>query len=135
VPASLLLIDIDHFKKINDQYGHLVGDKAIIFAADLIKKVFRDKGIVGRFGGEEFIVFLENTEEQQALKSANQLLETFRNESLQLDNGTQIYLTVSIGFCCSQPLSFLTIGEMIQLADEQLYTAKRNGRDQVAVGS
>jgi two-component system, sensor histidine kinase LadS len=134
-PASLLLIDIDHFKKINDQYGHLVGDEAIIFAADLIKKVFHDKGIVGRFGGEEFIVFLENAEEQQALETANQLLEAFRHESLQLDDGTSIYLTVSIGFCCSQPLSFLTIGEMIQLADEQLYTAKRNGRNQVAVGS
>ena len=134
-PASLLLIDIDHFKKINDRYGHLIGDKAITFAAHLIKKVFKDVGIVGRFGGEEFIVFIEDTEEQQALEWANLLLQAFRHEGLQLDDGTAIFLTVSIGFCSRQPFSFLTIEEMIQLADEQLYEAKRNGRDQIAVCS
>ncbi|MFI8684822.1 diguanylate cyclase [Rossellomorea sp. NPDC077527] len=133
--ASLLLIDIDHFKRINDTYGHLIGDRAIVFAADLIKRVFKKFGVVGRFGGEEFIVFLDKTGESQALDWANHLLEAFREEGLLLEDGRSIYLTVSIGFCSSQAFSYLTVDEMIQLADEQLYHAKRNGRDQVAAGS
>ena len=134
-PSSLLLIDIDHFKSINDRYGHLIGDEAIIFATDLIKKVFHEKGIVGRFGGEEFIVFLKNVEEHEALEWTHQLLDVFREEGLNLRDGTSIYLTISIGFCSSQPANLLSIDEMIQRADEQLYQAKRNGRDQVAVCS
>ncbi|WP_064093328.1 diguanylate cyclase [Rossellomorea aquimaris] len=132
-PASLLLIDIDHFKRINDTYGHLIGDQAIVFAGNLIKKVLMGLGIVGRFGGEEFIVFLEKTNQDHALEWADLLLEAFRREGLHLDSGASIYLTVSIGFYSSHPFSLLTIDEMIQLADEQLYRAKRNGRNQVAV--
>ncbi|MBN8193001.1 GGDEF domain-containing protein [Bacillus sp. NTK074B] len=131
--ASLLLIDIDHFKNINDRYGHLIGDEAIVFATGLIKKVFHEKGIIGRFGGEEFIVFLRNVEEHEALEGAQSLLEVFRQEGMPVDDYTSIYLTVSIGFCISQPNSCLTMDEMIQRADEKLYLAKRNGRDQVAV--
>ncbi|TMU87222.1 GGDEF domain-containing protein [Bacillus sp. BHET2] len=130
-PVSLLLIDIDHFKNINDTYGHIIGDQAITFAAALIKKVFDDVGIVGRFGGEEFIVFMENTNQQQALGWSNLILDVFRQEAMQLENGTAIYLTISIGFSSSKPLSFITIDDMIQMADEQLYKAKKNGRNQV----
>ena len=130
-PVALLLIDIDHFKNINDTYGHVIGDQAITFAAELIKKVFDDVGIVGRFGGEEFIVFMENTNHQQGLGWSNLLLDVFRQESMELKNSTAIYLTISIGFSSSKPLSFITIDEMIQMADEQLYKAKKNGRNQV----
>ncbi len=130
-PVALLLIDIDHFKNINDTYGHVIGDQAITFAAELIKKVFDDVGIVGRFGGEEFIVFMENTNHQQGLGWSNLLLDVFRQEAMELKNGTAIYLTISIGFSSSKPLSFITIDEMIQMADEQLYKAKKNGRNQV----
>ncbi|BCB03991.1 sensor domain-containing diguanylate cyclase [Bacillus sp. KH172YL63] len=132
-PASLLLMDIDHFKDINDTYGHIIGDRAIAFAADLIKKVFDEIGIVGRFGGEEFIVFLENTNGKQALGWSNLLLEVFRQEGMELEDGAVIFLTISIGYSSSRPESFLTIDQMIQTADEQLYKAKKNGRNQVSV--
>ncbi|NMH68259.1 GGDEF domain-containing protein [Bacillus sp. RO3] len=131
-PASLLLIDIDHFKRINDSYGHLIGDQAITFAADLIQDVFHEKGIVGRFGGEEFIVYLEGADKERALEMANTLLEVLHRESFPLDDGSSLFLTVSIGFCTTGNHREKSLHAMIESADTELYKAKHNGRDQVS---
>ncbi|WP_456272395.1 diguanylate cyclase [Bacillus sp. AK031] len=132
-PVSLLLIDIDYFKRINDTYGHSAGDKAIAFVADQIDGMFKEKGIVGRYGGEEFIVFLPNCDRDHALEAANLLLETFRFKGLKTEDGNSLFLTVSIGLCSDESQNYHTIDEMIQHADKHLYQAKNNGRDQVSI--
>lgn len=133
-PVSLLLIDIDHFKKINDTYGHLVGDQAIIFVANQIKSIFKNKGIVGRFGGEEFIVFLPNADRKDAMKTSDLLMKAHRSHRFTHQE-ISLFLTISIGVCTNQFHSKMNLNEMIQHADDHLYIAKNNGRDQVAIYS
>ncbi|PMC35032.1 MULTISPECIES: GGDEF domain-containing protein [Metabacillus] len=90
-------------------------------------------GSVGRYGGEEFIVILENANDQKATEISNLLLEALRLTPLQLDSDRRLFLTVSIGICSNQGNRDLSINEMIQKADECLYRAKNMGRDQVVI--
>ncbi|WP_078381862.1 sensor domain-containing diguanylate cyclase [Sutcliffiella halmapala] len=133
-PSSLLLIDIDHFKRVNDTYGHTVGDQALTFVAQKISTVCNEKGIVGRFGGEEFIVILPNTTYTQASLIANKLIEAHHFHPFILNSGKPLWLTISIGVCSNQQKN-LSLQEMIQYADEALYQAKEKGRDQVVLYS
>ncbi|NQD68585.1 GGDEF domain-containing protein, partial [Bacillus haikouensis] len=92
-------------------------------------------GIVGRFGGEEFIVYLQDTDRNDALKISQLLLYVLHEHRFDAGGGNSINITVSIGLCSNQFHSYNTIDEMIQHADEQLYIAKNNGRDQVSICS
>lgn len=132
-PVSLMLIDIDHFKNINDTYGHTIGDQAIEFVANQIQKVCQNYGIVGRYGGEEFIVFLNQLDHHSASQVAQELIELHRTVPFMLENGQSIYLTISIGLCSNDFQEYKTVNEMILHADHSLYYAKNNGRDQVAI--
>lgn len=133
---SVLMIDVDHFKKVNDQYGHHIGDKVLQIIAKLGEQLMRKTDVFGRFGGEEFIVFLPNTSQEQALviserfrKSINAL--TWRAE-LQLEK--ELNISVSIGVACTTVLNSEEkedLGAVINVADTLLYQAKSKGRNRV----
>ncbi|MCS7272858.1 MAG: GGDEF domain-containing protein [Fimbriimonadales bacterium] len=130
-PATLLLIDVDNFKQVNDTYGHAAGDAVLKAVAERIVRVCKRRSdFVARYGGEEFAVILRETALHDAQKIAHQILEQIRNAPVALENGVSIPLTVSIG------VSELQLGESaqqwLQRADAQLYQAKRGGRNRIA---
>ena len=121
----LAVMDIDHFKRVNDTYGHLYGDEVLLHFAQLIEKTFRYKDIPFRFGGEEFILLLESNSREQTLTA----LERFRRQVENFDFPGVGKVTVSTGFveCRSKVLP----STLIDLADKALYQAKQNGRNQI----
>lgn len=128
--GMLLLIDADHFKKINDGFGHLVGDEALLAIAAAVGRAVRRRDIVARIGGEEFAVFVTGATENEAAVVAERIrreVETIRFEA----NGTgRIPLTVSIGgaACAGEA----TVSDLMRAADKRLYAAKRAGRNRVS---
>lgn len=121
-PVSILMIDIDHFKMINDNYGHQVGDQVIIKIAKLLVESCRETDYVGRYGGEEFLVVLTNTNKDAAKKFG----ERIREEIEKIDFGLSSGVTVSGGVRTYENES---AQEMISLADKALYQAKQKGRN------
>jgi diguanylate cyclase (GGDEF)-like protein len=121
----LAVIDIDHFKQVNDRFGHLFGDEVLILLADTMRRTFRRRDKLFRFGGEEFVVLLRHAGEQRAL----QVFERFR-QAVADRNFPQVgQVTVSLGFTRIRPLD--SPSNLLGRADEALYYAKRHGRDQV----
>jgi diguanylate cyclase (GGDEF)-like protein len=125
---SLLVVDVDHFKSVNDTWGHEAGDKALVSTANRLKSMVRGQDTVARWGGEEFLIILGETSVESALIVAEKLRAGI--ESLPVDIGTQhISLTVSIGVSEFQPNQ--DISYSIKIADEALYAAKQSGRNRV----
>lgn len=136
-PVSLLMIDIDHFKKFNDKYGHLEGDQCLKHVAQIISKtVSRTTDFVARYGGEEFAVILPDTDLAHAAEVGNRICSAVRIEVFKHTYTSNIStVTVSIGVGCMQPTEnnrpVGNISSLIQQADHALYKAKKGGRDQV----
>lgn len=126
---SILMIDIDFFKKVNDNYGHIIGDKVIKALADTLKTTTRGSDFVGRYGGEEFLVVLPETPIDKALILANKLLKAVRAISIFTENGDEVKITISIGAAGLE--NDKNVEKFIGRADSWLYKAKDNGRDQV----
>jgi diguanylate cyclase (GGDEF)-like protein len=127
---SVMMIDLDHFKLINDQYGHIIGDEMLTFVAGLCKKNLRKIDLIGRYGGEEFIVLLPQTGSEDALSLANRLCEVIGETSMTSVKG-KVQITVSIGVSVNGE-SIERLEKLFDLADQALYRAKENGRNQVA---
>lgn len=125
---SVLLIDIDLFKRVNDEYGHLVGDEILFQFAQLLKQVSRDTDHIGRWGGEEFIVLIPNTNLSSAVLMAEKLRETIE----QFKFSTVGSLTASIGLATYR--NGMSQEELFRVADRALYQAKARGRNRVEVG-
>lgn len=130
-PFSVLIIDIDHFKLINDNYGHNVGDKAIKIMADITVNALRKVDIFGRFGGEEFVVFLPETKADEALVVAERIREAIATTPIYVDDQT-IHITVSIGVTTYNS-SEISLDGLLMQADQALYEAKKQGRNQVVI--
>jgi diguanylate cyclase (GGDEF)-like protein len=126
-PVTLALLDIDHFKQVNDTYGHLTGDSILIALASTMQRQVRDYDIVGRFGGEEFTVLFPHTD----IADAQQIAERLRTSAAQILLGPA-RITVSIGVATLDSAK-ADLNELIAAADAALYHAKANGRDQVCV--
>ncbi|WP_404339479.1 diguanylate cyclase [Pseudoalteromonas mariniglutinosa] len=127
--SVLLMFDIDHFKKVNDKYGHSGGDEALRQIAELLRKTLRETDIAGRYGGEEFAVTLLDTDRAGAEVFAERLRS--RIESLVINFGVkQIKLTASIGFACFEE-SFDRYEKWIEAADKALYSSKEHGRNRI----
>lgn len=122
---SVVLADIDHFKSINDTYGHESGDVVLQNVAKLLKTHMHKKGYVGRWGGEEFLMIYENCDMAQA-KEYLQDFQTLIRESTHAVEGAEIKITLTFGVVCD---SSLEPHELIKKADDNLYTGKKNGRD------
>jgi diguanylate cyclase (GGDEF)-like protein len=127
-PLSLLLIDIDHFKGVNDRFGHAVGDQAISHMAKTLESVLRTADFAGRLGGEEFVILLPDTDAHGATELAERLRQTVRSQSITSHGLT---LTVSIGVAASRGADD-TVASVLAAADNALYQAKRGGRDRVS---
>jgi diguanylate cyclase (GGDEF)-like protein len=128
-PLALLIVDLDHFKMINDQFGHLTGDIVLKKVALVLRGHAREEFIIARIGGEEFAVVLPEHDIHQAVLFADSLREAIAGIELSLADGPQ-RVTVSIG--AATWLSGMTItGDLMRAADEQLYRAKQSGRNRV----
>jgi len=130
-PLSLLLIDIDDFKKINDKYGHLQGDKILKKAGSIIKDCLRETDSAYRYGGEEFTILLPGTGIEAAENVANRLRKGFVAQDLFSMTNEAIHMTVSIGACQFKPEEALET--FIKRTDDALYVAKRNGKNCVHI--
>jgi diguanylate cyclase (GGDEF)-like protein len=126
-PASLLLVDIDYFKRVNDKYGHAVGDTAIKGLVDVISQRIRRVDTLCRFGGEEFVLLLSETGLEDAEKVANKLRAAVEGESILPENS----MTISVGVAGLTGVDDLD--HWLNLADTAMYLAKKNGRNRVEV--
>jgi diguanylate cyclase (GGDEF)-like protein len=125
---SLLLIDIDHFKKLNDTYGHLRGDECLVQVARTLQKVLHRPGdLLARYGGEEFVALLPDTDDSGAINVAERLQTSL--DRAQPLSGIERQVTVSIGSTSWDPRRGATAKRMLDAADRALYTAKQNGRN------
>jgi diguanylate cyclase (GGDEF)-like protein len=125
---SILMIDIDHFKSINDTYGHLGGDVVLSHAGRLIQNFFRIDDIACRFGGEEFCVLIRNCNAVSAMERAHTLVREFHQRNISLADGRTLTMTISVGV--SQRVLTVPLLKTLQQADDALYRAKSQGRNQ-----
>lgn len=131
---SILLVDVDHFKKVNDTYGHLSGDRVINDMARIMKSCVRDSDIVARIGGEEFGIFLPDTPENGAFWVADRICNNVSRHNFFVEKSIlPIKCTVSIGVSSSESSAEVTPTELYKRADMRLYIAKNTGRNQVSV--
>jgi diguanylate cyclase len=126
----VMMLDIDNFKSINDRFGHIAGDKILIFIAKLLKKALRDGDKIYRFGGEEFFVLLNRTDSDGAQLIGNRLLSLCRQNKPLFQN-EQIAVTISMGV--TQMRQDDTLDTLIHRADTALYRAKNNGKDKMEI--
>ena len=132
-PLSLILVDIDHFKNVNDTYGHLTGDKCIVDVASLLKSLLRRSSDIGcRYGGEEFCLILPETDAQGALALAQEICQTVRQQKFY-SNESIMKLSVSCGVTTYLQEKDITPEIIFEHVDKALYKAKKSGRDQVQV--
>ena len=128
------MLDLDHFKKLNDEYGHLIGDNCLTYVGELMKCKFdRRSDIVARFGGEEFIIVVQHDEQNGVLKKLDELRLEIAHHCFPYDAHHFIGITISIGAIAANAALSENIGDWIKLADEQLYQAKDNGRNQLSI--
>lgn len=130
-PSSLVMFDIDHFKKVNDTYGHQAGDEVIKLVASTLVQLQRETDISGRYGGEEFGIILPETTAEQAKIMAERLRTTIEATQVEYE-GQVINFTISLGICELSP-SVSEYSQWLEHADQALYSSKRNGRNQTSV--
>jgi len=123
--SALLMIDIDFFKQVNDEYGHSVGDKILQQFAQILAKVLREADVAARWGGEEFVILLPKTSKEESVVLATRLIKAVEEYTFE----SQIKLTISIG--ASQYKQDDTIESWIERADSALYQAKDEGRNRI----
>lgn len=129
-PLSMILLDIDHFKKFNDQWGHDVGNQALKHVASLIKLAVRKLDFPCRFGGEEFVILLPNTDLRQAVNVAQRLREMIANTALEIaQNAEALSLTASLGVDQFSSNLSETSDAFVKRVDAWLYKAKADGRN------
>jgi two-component system chemotaxis response regulator CheY len=136
-PLSLVVMDVDRLKEINDTFGHLVGDQALVQLADLMKNGMRRYDWVGRWGGDEFLLVLPGSGLQESREVAERLRQRFKQSKIKLNGGQGIELHVSLGVASQATISkdSDTLQTLLARADQALYKAKQSGRDQVEVGT
>jgi two-component system cell cycle response regulator len=129
-PVSLLMLDIDNFKLVNDRHGHLAGDKLLKEIADRLNESIREIDVLVRFGGDEFAIILPYTQKENAAAIAERIRLAIENCAVAVNDQTSITLSMSIGVADYAP-GVDTAHDVIQKADKALYTAKLNGKNNV----
>lgn len=128
-PLSVIMLDIDRFKKVNDTHGHKTGDAVLVLVSALLSQQIRDEDFCGRFGGEEFLVVCPETETTEALQLGERLRSVVEACPVPIDNG-ELLVTISVGVA-QRFARHSQVEDLIAEADEMLYRAKQNGRNQV----
>lgn len=128
LPLSLLMIDIDFFKQINDNYGHVVGDKVLKLVGSIFSTNLRLENIVSRFGGEEFAILLRGAPLEKA-RQVGERLRSLVEQQIVISKNKQLTFTISVGVATFTGKNFATPEELLLKADELLYGAKQNGRN------
>ncbi|AHJ12126.1 putative diguanylate cyclase [Sulfurospirillum multivorans DSM 12446] len=136
LPLSLMLLDVDHFKKINDTYGHQIGDEVLSSLAKLISGMVRDSDIVARYGGEEIAIITPRTSKEEAALLAERLRDLIEKTTVAMVGTTQevVQVTVSLGICSLSPV-ITDKDALIEESDQALYLAKKYGRNRVVVSN
>ena len=129
VPFSVIMFDLDKFKRVNDEHGHHIGDKVLVMTAKTMKQVLKQNTIAARFGGEEFVAILPDTKLDQAVEVATAIQATLKQQSITLDQGKELKVTASIGVAQHQQDESLE--QIFKRVDDLLYAAKGGGRDRV----
>jgi diguanylate cyclase (GGDEF)-like protein len=130
-PFTISMLDVDYFKQINDTYGHAVGDDALRELSTILQEHVRMPDIVGRIGGEEFLILLPNSSAQAASEQAMRLCRHLREHDMDL-KGNPVHMTVSIGIAEYQ-IGLESWNKLLSRADAALYEAKNSGRDRWAI--
>ncbi len=134
-PLSLLVLDIDHFKKFNDTYGHLIGDDCLKMVSNCIRQfITRPQDLAARYGGEEFVVLLPDTPTNGAIQVAERIRGEIEKTAFRV-SGDVLHLTVSVGVCAVTPAKADATKDIFRWADEALYEAKGQGRNRVVAWS
>lgn len=136
---ACLFLDIDHFKQVNDTYGHQTGDLVLAEIANQIKSQLRNNDVLARYGGEEFVALLSGADETKALEVAERIRRRIENHTTTDHNNQIITKTISVGVAeynpeLVSPMSAIDIQRFVELADQALYQAKRSGRNRVESG-
>lgn len=130
LPFSIMMMDLDYFKEINDQYGHLVGDDVLIQFTNIASAELREVDTLGRFGGEEFLAIIHNATREETLVIAERIKHATQNRVFE-DGDNTFSITVSIGITDVKQQSPDSLEDIMKRADEALYLAKQNGRNKV----
>ena len=133
--TALVMMDLDHFKQVNDQWGHEVGNKALVLAAQLIRAGVRKMDIPCRYGGEEFAIILPSTDLRQSIQVAERIREMLENSPLFIQDAQEINLTASFGIELFRFGDSSDAKQLVRKADQLLYEAKASGRNQVCFGT
>ncbi|MFD3260428.1 diguanylate cyclase [Paenibacillus lentus] len=128
VPFTLLMVDIDHFKKVNDTYGHAAGDAVLSQLASILRDTFRPGDEIARKGGEEFVIILDHCDRDKIVNIAERLRSNVENQTFVLPQGIEIHITISAG---SATYPDIDEEQLLDKADQALYKAKESGRNQV----
>ena len=128
----MLVIDIDHFKSVNDEHGHDAGDAVLREVAGRMQDSVRLEDMVGRWGGEEFLVVLPNTADQGAAELAERLRQVVADTPCRLADGDEVQVTISVG-CAASLID--DAGRLVRSADAAMYEAKQTGRNRVVVAA
>ena len=134
VPFSILMADLDHFKQVNDNYGHLAGDAVLRRVGKIFDETLRSIDTAGRYGGEEFLIILDSTGEQEAEQTAERIRKTVEESRITRD-GKTIQVTISFGVATICDMMSMDDGQLIGMADKALYEAKQQGRNRTVVSS
>lgn len=130
--ASFQLFDLDHFKKINDKNGHIIGDQVLQGIAQTCTNHLRPIDVLGRFDGEEFVILLPETRLEDAINIANRLRLLIAQTPIQTDIGS-INTTISIGVAIKEKAATMSVEQLLSRADRAMYRAKQMGRNRVII--
>ena len=132
-PLSLVMVDVDHFKEVNDRFGHLIGDAALRHISEIMKLCVREADMIARYGGEEFVIILPETDSEGAGYIAERVRKEIEASDFSVDQHGAIRLTVSLGIACMNfGNEYPDLDKLLQSADDAMYRAKKNGRNCVS---
>lgn len=130
-PAAIVMMDVDHFKRVNDRHGHVAGDAVLAWIGACVRTHLRARDVVFRYGGEEFLAMLADSSLDDACRVLERLRETMAQARIELPGGGEVYITASFGVAACEP--GVPVQEVVDRADRALYLAKQMGRNRVQV--
>ncbi|NNP76190.1 diguanylate cyclase [Acinetobacter sp. Ac_3412] len=133
--TAFLMLDIDHFKQVNDSYGHQMGDRALQSCVHTIQSLLSPQDLLGRLGGEEFAIFMTDTDADAAYLCAEKIRQQISQTPIEHEQQQRFFIQISIGICICTPENHHAIEQLFKQADDALYQAKRQGRNQVVIST